>query len=66
MMKNEPKANREDDLKPCPCCGAKADIYAEDKNSCSIMCSRSGCRDVIAKTFDEAAKLWNAPRLFFR
>jgi len=49
------------DLRPCPCCGAKAHIHTR-KHSVQILCSQMGCRDVEGPTLADAAFLWNLPR----
>lgn len=57
----------EHDLRVCPCCGAKASVSLFDESvanrgKCMIICSRNGCKQVIAEDVEEAAKIWNEPR----
>jgi hypothetical protein len=48
-------------LKPCPCCGAKADVQ-KLPGTVRITCFRFGCRQVTAKTMEAAIPIWNEPR----
>lgn len=61
-LRDEVAARKEAELwnlKPCPCCHAKATVL--DMKEITIACSRYGCRQVKALTMIDAAYLWNQP-----
>lgn len=61
MTQTIPNTKMTIDLRPCPCCGAKARILQRDE-SIAIVCSRWLCREVESTTFTDAAYVWNLPR----
>lgn len=56
-------------LKPCPFCGAEADVhyFAHDDSECTVMCSNPNCRASVSArssgsmttAYNRARKLWN-------
>jgi hypothetical protein len=48
-------------LLPCPHCGAKAGLF-HWQDQFGIICGRWGCKEVIGKTLQDAAYVWNTSR----
>lgn len=48
-------------LRLCPCCG-HGPLVNRMEHKVTIACGEYGCRIVEAKTYGEAAALWNEPR----
>ena len=55
------KGEFDETLRPCPCCGAKAEVL-NTGDEVSIVCSHDLCKMVDGKTMADAVKLWNEPR----
>ena len=47
------------ELKRCPFCGAKPDVFVDRDGDCHIRCLRCGSSHVYDRTEKEAAKKWN-------
>jgi len=50
-------------LRPCPCCGAPANVCESTKTTLVLIsCSKKGCKMVEANDKPDAVRLWNEPR----
>ena len=48
-----------EELKPCPFCGVKPNVFIDHDGDCHIRCLWCGASHVYARTEKEAAKKWN-------